>query len=156
MINALYLLGMLIPGKSHSCVESGNPGSRSRLDFTRVRTFYQRDRSWIVGSLAGARGGGAIAGRPPMLGPHCRLRTIVIAGGGAPKTAGGGYGGARPGKCNGYRPADDGPGNHRLPPIPSDTAGDPTPITQVKVRTRAKSITGFSLSKPVIGFPVPV
>jgi len=31
-------------------------------------------------------------------------------------------------------------------------AGDPTPITQVKVRTRAKSITGFSLSKPVPGF----
>jgi len=29
---------------------------------------------------------------------------------------------------------------------------DPTPITQVKVRTRAKSITGFSLSKPVPGF----
>jgi len=31
-------------------------------------------------------------------------------------------------------------------------AGDPTPITQVKVRTQAKSITGFSLSKPVSGF----
>jgi len=31
-------------------------------------------------------------------------------------------------------------------------AGDPTPITKVKVRTRAKSITGFSLSKPVPGF----
>jgi len=31
-------------------------------------------------------------------------------------------------------------------------AGDATPITQVKVRTRAKSITGFSLSKPVPGF----
>ena len=29
---------------------------------------------------------------------------------------------------------------------------DPTPITQVKVRTRAKSITSFSLSKPVPGF----
>ena len=26
----------------------------------------------------------------------------------------------RPGKCNGYRPADDEPGNH---PLPSDTAG---------------------------------
>jgi len=31
-------------------------------------------------------------------------------------------------------------------------AGDPTPITQVKVRTRVKSTTGFSLSKPVPGF----
>jgi len=30
--------------------------------------------------------------------------------------------GARPGKCNGHRPADDGPVNHRLP-LPSDTAG---------------------------------
>jgi len=31
-------------------------------------------------------------------------------------------------------------------------AGDPTAIMQVKVRTRAKSITGFSVSKPVPGF----
>ena len=35
--------------------------------------------------------------------------------------------------------------------VPS-SAGDPTLITQVKVRTRVKSITGFSLSKPVTGF----
>ena len=47
-------------------------------------------------------------------------------------------------------PADDRPSTLRAP------AGDPTPITQVQVRTRAKSITGFSLSKPVSGFPVPV
>jgi len=38
------------------------------------------------------------------------------------------------------------------PPPVAPPAGDPTPITQVKVRTRAKSITGFSLSKPVPGF----
>jgi len=31
-------------------------------------------------------------------------------------------------------------------------AGDPTPITQVKVHTWAKSTTGFSLSKLVPGF----
>jgi len=37
------------------------------------------------------------------------------------------------------------------PPLRAPT-GDPTPITQVKVRTRAKSTTGFSLSKPVPGF----
>jgi len=43
-------------------------------------------------------------------------------------------------------PADDRPSPLRAP------AGDPTPITQVKVHTRAKSITGFSLSKPVPGF----
>jgi len=35
---------------------------------------------------------------------------------------------------------------------PSPPAGDPTLITQVKVRTRAKSNTGFSLSKPDPGF----
>ena len=50
----------------------------------------------------------------------------------------------RPGTAPG--PADDRPSTLRAP------AGDPTPITQVKVRTRAKSNTGFSLSKPVPGF----
>jgi len=49
----------------------------------------------------------------------------------------------RPGTALG--PADDRPSTLRAP------AGDPTPITQVKVRTRAKSITGFSLAKPVTG-----
>jgi len=50
----------------------------------------------------------------------------------------------RPGTAAG--PADDRPSTLRAP------AGNPTPITQVKVCTRAKSITGFSLSKPVPGF----
>ena len=50
----------------------------------------------------------------------------------------------RPGTAPG--PADDRPSPLRAP------AGDPTPITQVKVRTRAKPTTGFSLSKPVPGF----
>jgi len=48
----------------------------------------------------------------------------------------------RPGTAPGM--ADDRPSTLRAP------AGDPTPITQV--RTRAKSITGFSISKPVPGF----
>jgi len=48
-----------------------------------------------------------------------------------------------------------GPANDRPSPLRAP-GGDTTPITQVKVRTRAKSITGFSLSKPVTGFPVPV
>jgi len=47
----------------------------------------------------------------------------------------------RPGTAPG--PANDRPSPLRAP------AGDPTPITQVKVRTRAKSTTGFSLCKPV-------
>jgi len=43
------------------------------------------------------------------------------------------------------------------PGLAGDTPFAPPPaiqlqITQVKVRTRAKSITGFSLSKPVPGF----
>jgi len=64
---------------------------------------------------------GGVTGRTrrrsrPMTELHRRLRTINIVGSGAPKTAGGGYVGARPGKCNGHRPADDGPGNHCLPP----------------------------------------
>ena len=54
----------------------------------------------------------------------------------------------RPGTAPG--PAGDRPSPLRAP------AGDPTPITQVKVRTWAKSTTGFSLTKPVPGFPVPV
>jgi len=45
-----------------------------------------------------------------------------------------------------------GPAGDR-PYLPLRTPGvDPTPITHVKVRTRAKSITDFSLSKPVPGF----
>ena len=51
--------------------------------------------------------------------------------------------------------AGNGAGSGRWHPLRAP-AGDPTPITQVKVRTRAKSITGFSLSKLVPGFPVPV
>jgi len=40
----------------------------------------------------------------------------------------------------------------RVRPVIAPPPDDPTPITQVKVRTRAKSTTGFSLSKPVPGF----
>ena len=89
------------------------------IDFARVRT----DRTCVIGVgwPAGARRG---CHRPdparrrsrPMTELHRRLRTINIAGSGAPKTAGGGYVGARPGKCSGHRPPDDGPGNHRPPP----------------------------------------
>jgi len=44
---------MLIPGKSHSRVESRNSQvSIETLDFTQVqRTFYGRDRSWIAGGM---------------------------------------------------------------------------------------------------------
>ena len=47
---------MLIPGKSHSRVESRNfRVSIETLDFARVRTFYQRDRCGMASG--GARGG---------------------------------------------------------------------------------------------------
>ena len=67
---------------------------------------------------------------------HCRLCWSSAAGVGVPSSAG------------------NGAVSGQWSPLPP--AGDPTPITQVKVRTRAKSTTGFSLSKPVPGFPVPV
>jgi len=56
--------------------------------------------------------------------------------------------GTAPGPAPGTAP---GPAGDRPSPLRA-SAGDPTPITQVKVRTPAKSTTGFSLSKPVPGF----
>jgi len=54
---------MLIPGKLYSRVESCNSRvSIETLDFTRVRTVYWRDRSWI--GDRGAKGGGAITDWP--------------------------------------------------------------------------------------------
>jgi len=100
---------MLIPGKSHSRDESHNSRvSIETLDFARVRTFTCVIG---VGSPAGARmGGGVITGRirrrsQSITGPHCRLRTINIAGSGAPKRPGEGTG-----KRNSHRLPDDGPG----------------------------------------------
>jgi len=52
-----------------------------------------------------------------------------------------------------YRPGTaPGPAGDRPSPLLRAPAGNPTPITQVKVRTRAKSTTGFSLSQPVPRF----
>ena len=49
-------VGMLIPGKLHSRVETRNSRvSTETFDFARVRTIYQLDRSWITGG--DARGG---------------------------------------------------------------------------------------------------
>jgi len=64
---------------------------------------------------------------------HCRLCWSSAGGVGVPSSAG------------------NGAGSRRWHPLRAP-AGDPTPITQVKVRTRAKSTTAFSLSKPVPGF----
>jgi len=76
---------MLIPRKSQF------PGLDRDSRFRHSTYFYLRDRSWIAG---GGEGGGEITDRTrrrswPMTGPHRRLRTINIAGNGAPKTAGG-------------------------------------------------------------------
>jgi len=106
---------MLIARKSHARVEKRNSRvSMKTFDFARGRTFYRRDRSWIASR--GAKGGGdrwlvldAVAGTPSPLADdrHSgRWCTRNIA-----KRSGGGYGGARMRKSNGYRPQDDGPGN---------------------------------------------
>ena len=71
----------------------------------------------------------------PFWAHHCRLCWSSAGADGVPSSAG------------------NGAGSGQWSPLPLRApAGDPTPITQVKVRTRAKSITGFSLSKPVPGF----
>jgi len=58
---------MLIPGKSHSRVESHNfRASIETLDVARVRTFCQHDRSWIAG---GGAGGGRLPASPSTLFP---------------------------------------------------------------------------------------
>jgi len=60
------MLGMLIPRKSHSRVKSRNSRvSIETLDFARVRTFCQHDRSWIASG--GRKVGGAIASQSPAL-----------------------------------------------------------------------------------------
>ena len=97
---------MLIPGKSHSRVDSRNSRvSIETLDFARVQcTVYWRERSWIA--CGGARGGGGDRRPVPMLFPadagtlsidqHSRLwRTRNVA-----KRLEA-TGGARPGTCNG-------------------------------------------------------
>ena len=121
MINALYLLGMLIPGKSHSCVESGNPGSRSRLDFARVRTFYQRDRSWITG--VGARGGGGRRPVPDTVPGQCGdpIDRSTYRAAVCPKHRKTAVGGGDQGSAMADRPPDGGLGNRRPPPL--DAAG---------------------------------
>ena len=96
---------MLIPGKSHSRDKSRNSRvSIETLDFARVHILLP---AWSeLDHRRGREGGGAITDRTrrcswSMTGPHCRLRMIDIAGGGTPKTAGGGYRGVRPGSFAG-------------------------------------------------------
>jgi len=55
------------------------------------------------------------------------------------------------GSCHRPGTTAPGPAGNR-PSTLRAAAAIETPIIQVKVRTRAKSITGFSLSKPVPGF----
>jgi len=117
--------GILIPGRSHSRDESQFPGLDrfQTLDFARVRIFTCMIG---VGSSAGARRGGDDhrpdpAPFPADDGTPSPLRTINIAGGGAPKTAGERYGGARPGSATAIGPRTMGQGI--TTPRPSDVAG---------------------------------
>ena len=78
-------LGILIPGKSHSQVESCNYWvSIETLDFTRVCTFYRRDQSWIPAERERPR-----CCPRPMPGRHW---SINIAGSSVPKTSQNGRG----------------------------------------------------------------
>jgi len=83
-----------MPGHS---VQTRDVNSRE-IDFARVRTFYRRDWSVIAGG--GANGGRRLPAGPrhhcrPMPGPHCRLWTIDIAGGGVHETSQNGRGRVR-------------------------------------------------------------
>ena len=78
---------MLIPGKSHSRVESRNSQvSIETLNLARVRTYYRRDRSRITGGGAKEEGREAIAGQPKMPGPPS-ANDRSTAGGGALETS---------------------------------------------------------------------
>ena len=129
---------------------SGDPATARR--FTRPspprrRPIVQRyptggGRRWFPGPSSAGRWPLHFPGRaPPVPSPwrfwarNCRLCWSSAGGDGVPPLAGNGAGSGR------WSPL-----HHSHP------AGDPTPITQVKVRTRAKPITSFSLSKPVPGF----
>ena len=85
------LNGCYMPGHS---VQTRDVNSRE-IDFARVHTFYRRDWSVIAGG--GANGGRRSPASPrhhcrPMPGPHCRLWTIDIAGGGVHETSQNGRG----------------------------------------------------------------
>ena len=126
---------------------TASPQDDSRNSLVSIETrFRPSTYFYLRGSPAGARRGEAITGRTrrrsrPMTGPH-RLRTINIAGTGVPKTAGGGYGGARPGKHNGHRPPDDGPGNHHLPPHRRTPLDNDNRLTSLEGWAREMAISG--------------
>jgi len=94
---------MLIPGKSHSRVESRNSRvSIETLDFARVRTFYQRDRCGMAsGGARGAIAGWSLTLFPADVGTQS-IDLIDIASGGAPEMSQNGRRGeVRLGKCSG-------------------------------------------------------
>jgi len=81
-------------------------------------TFFTFLRSELDRQRGREGGRGAFTGwtrrcSRPMTGPHRRLRTIDIAGGVAPKMAGGGHGEQHQGSTTAIRPPEDGPGNHQ-------------------------------------------
>ena len=133
---------MLIPGKSHSRVNSRNSQvSIETFDFTRVGTFT--GMIW-AGSPAGAKGGGqAIAGRSPTLFPaNVATPSIDTAGSGASETSQKRLGEGATGECDqgsamADRPLDDGTGNRRPPP--SDAAGQSVDVAGGWTRKMAGS-----------------
>jgi len=150
----------------HSRVETRNSRvSIETLDFARVCNFYLCDRNWID---SGGAKGAAIAGRPdPVPFPANDGRTINIAGGGVPKTAGG----SATGKAQWPLAPDDRPGTHH--PLMSDSAGQSVNVAGwmgawncgqrpglqrcgARVETHAKNATGGGTrSRPDAGYGRP-
>ena len=107
---------MLIPGKSHSRVVSRNSRvSIETLNSARVRTFYQRDRSWITG--VGARGGGGRRPVPDTVPGQCGdpIDRSTYRAAVCPKRRKTAVGGGDHGNAMADRPLDGGPGNRRPP-----------------------------------------
>jgi len=136
-----------------------SPPSRCTSAFWQVRHGAgdpAAARGFTRPSLPRPTGGDAVIPRPIVRGPM----VVVLPRSRSPVLPPGRFGRAttdyvdRPQAALGSRHrlgTAPGPAGDRPSPLRAPT-GDPTPITRVKVRTRAKSTTGFSLSKPVPGF----
>jgi len=132
-----------------------NLADRKVVKPSNAKTLELKDDHWQLMSdllpvlqLLGCEGGGAIAGRTrrrsrPMMGPHRRLRTIDTAGGGAPKTAGGGYRGSAIGEA-------------QWPSAPGRWAGEsPPPVGRHWTISQRRGRIGRVKRRAAAGSPAP-